>query len=97
VVPTRGAVVRAEFNAKTGQRALLTLMYKGKPVPFGALVKQEGHDKVSIVGENGEVYLSGLSDSTSVTAQWAEKSCVTRVTLRPVKGSGINRQVIACN
>ncbi|WP_426818362.1 fimbria/pilus outer membrane usher protein (plasmid) [Winslowiella sp. 2C04] len=97
VVPTRGAVVRAEFNAKTGQRALLTLMYNGKPVPFGALVKQEGHDKVNIVGENGEVYLSGLSDSTSVTAQWAEKSCVTRVTLRPVKGSGINRQVIACN
>lgn len=80
VVPTRGAVVRATFNAKTGQRALLTLMYKGKPVPFGALVKQKGQDNVSIVGENGEVYLSGLKGYTTLTAQWNGSSCRAEVT-----------------
>ncbi|WP_338628939.1 fimbria/pilus outer membrane usher protein [Enterobacter sp. JJBC] len=96
VVPTRGAVVRATFNAKAGQRALLTLMYQGKPVPFGALVKQNGQDNVSIVGENGEVYLSGLDDATMLTVQWNGSRCITRFNLTPIKDSGIMVQTIAC-
>lgn len=42
VVPTQGALVRAEFNAHVGVRALMTLMHNGKPVPFGATVSQGG-------------------------------------------------------
>lgn len=39
VVPTRGAVVRANFQANVGQRILMTLLRQGgAPVPFGATV-----------------------------------------------------------
>jgi outer membrane usher protein len=50
VVPTRGAVVRATFNARTGYRALITLLYQNSPVPFGAMVKLNESDTMSIVG-----------------------------------------------
>lgn len=96
VVPTRGAVVRATFNAKTGQRALLTLMYRDKPVPFGALVKQKGQDNVSIVGEGGEVYLSGLKDVTTLTAQWNGTTCRAEVSTSGSAADRIMVQAIAC-
>lgn len=39
VVPTRGAVVQASFNASVGQRVMMTLLLQGgMPVPFGATV-----------------------------------------------------------
>jgi outer membrane usher protein len=34
VVPTRGAVVRATFNARTGYRALITLLYQTRRCPL---------------------------------------------------------------
>ncbi len=38
VVPTQGAVARAEFTTHTGLKILMTLMHNNKPVPFGAVV-----------------------------------------------------------
>jgi outer membrane usher protein len=38
VVPTQGALVRADFRVRTGVRALITLTHNGKPVPFGTTV-----------------------------------------------------------
>ncbi|MDX7589570.1 fimbria/pilus outer membrane usher protein, partial [Enterobacter kobei] len=35
VVPTQGALVLANFTARVGERALLTLSRYGKPLPFG--------------------------------------------------------------
>lgn len=97
VVPTRGAVVRATFNAKTGQRALLTLMYRGKPVPFGALVKQKGYDNVSIVGEKGEVYLSGLKDSDTLNVTWHGNSCQATVPALDITSHRITAKSIICH
>ncbi|MCU6154361.1 fimbrial biogenesis outer membrane usher protein [Enterobacter hormaechei] len=96
VVPTRGAVVRAIFNARTGQRALLILNYKGKPVPFGALVKQKGQENINIVGENGEVYLSGLNEATTLSVNWNDKTCVTQVRITTMTSGGIMRQKANC-
>ncbi|MEQ0188780.1 fimbrial biogenesis usher protein [Klebsiella sp. CN_Kp098] len=70
VVPTEGALVEADFNAHIGLRALLTLMHDGKPLPFGATASQKGTDNSGIVGDNGQVYLSGLTPTGSVTVQW---------------------------
>lgn len=97
VVPTRGAVVRATFNAKTGQRVLLTLRYKGKPLPFGALVKQKGQDNVTIVGEGGEVYLSGLNEKTTLIAQWNGNRCVSQVLINKKNKGGIIHIEEDCN
>ena len=96
VVPTRGAVVRATFNARKGQRALLKLKHNGDVVPFGALVKQKGQDNTSIVGENGEVYMSGLRKNTTLSVEWNGITCLSNVSLRPVTDAGIMRQEIDC-
>lgn len=76
VVPTKGAIVRAEFVAKTGLRALMTLTKNGKPLPFGATVTAGGSN--GIVGDDGQVYLTGLARTGTLTAKWgndAGQSC----------------------
>lgn len=68
VVPTRGAVVRADFKTRSGLRALFTLMRNGKPLPFGAIVS--AGDNSGIVGDDGQVFLSGLEAEGNLKAQW---------------------------
>lgn len=72
VVPTRGALVRATFNAHVGIRALLTLMHNNKPVPFGATVTRNDEGTGSIVGDDGQVYLSGLAPKGELHVLWGE-------------------------
>ncbi|MFV8868600.1 fimbria/pilus outer membrane usher protein [Serratia fonticola] len=81
VVPTRGAVVRASFNASVGQRALMTILRAGgAPVPFGAMVTDPAQKGAQgfIVGDAGQVYLTGLSDSGALLVKWgsgAQEQC----------------------
>ncbi|MGL5387632.1 MAG: fimbria/pilus outer membrane usher protein [Serratia sp. (in: enterobacteria)] len=73
VVPTRGAVVRARYQTSVGNRVLMTLLYAGgKPVPFGAIVSANGSKDAEgfIVGDNGQVYLTGLAQSGQLKVQW---------------------------
>ena len=73
VVPTRGAVVRATFNTRVGQRVLMTLLRQGgAPVPFGATASdpQQTTAQGFIVGDGGQVYLTGLQTSGSLRVKW---------------------------
>jgi len=73
VVPTQGAVVPAVFNVRTGGRGLITLRRtSGDAVPFGAVVTQGYADKsvAGIVGENGVAYLTGLSNTGTLSVRW---------------------------
>lgn len=72
VVPTQGALVRATFKARQGARVLFTLTHNGKPVPFGAILAREDDGGDTIVGENGEAYLSGLDPAGHLHVQWGE-------------------------
>ena len=77
VVPTRGALVRADFKAHSGARALIALTHNGKPLPFGAMVSA-GENNSSLVGDGGQVYLSGLALKGELKAQWgagADQHC----------------------
>ncbi|HFU1332696.1 TPA: FimD/PapC C-terminal domain-containing protein [Enterobacter kobei] len=94
-MPTRGAVVRATFNARTGYRALITLLYQNSPVPFGAMVKLNESDTMSIVGSDGEVYMSGLNDGDTITVRWGAKTCRAKITLNALPGK-IQRTTAAC-
>ncbi|ATA24614.1 hypothetical protein BIY26_20010 [Brenneria goodwinii] len=80
VVPTRGALVRADFRARVGGRALITLLQRdGKPVPFGAQVTRTDSDYTGIVGDNGQVFLSGLPNKGSLKVEWgggAQQQCL---------------------
>ena len=71
-VPTRGALVRAEFKTRSGTRALVTVLHKGTPLPFGTTVTTADGSSTGIVGENGEVYLSGLTSQGELNARWGK-------------------------
>lgn len=83
VVPTRGALVRVDFQARNGVRALLTLMHNGKPLPFGTMLNVIDGTS-GLVGDDGLAYLSGLTLSGEIQAQWGkrpEQKCSARYTL----------------
>lgn len=92
VVPTRGSVVKAEYKANIGNRALITLkLANGETVPFGATARLSDTPTSAefIVGDNGQVYLSGLPDQFGINAKWgedADKQCKSLISL-PVKSS----------
>lgn len=74
VVPTRGAIVRASYVASIGLRILMTLTRQnGQPVPFGAIATVNGAQNSGfIVGDSGQVYLTGLQPDTTLTVTWGE-------------------------
>lgn len=96
VIPTRGAVVRAEYIASVGVRVLMTLNQpNGQPVPFGTVVTIDGENAQSfIVGDKGQVYLTGLSETGALTAKWGNESgqiCRAKYILsEKVESSGVN-------
>ena len=76
VVPTRGAIARANFQGNIGRRAFLILKRPtGDVVPYGATVTLVARPQAqaSIVSDGGMVYLSGLQDSGEIHAQWGSK------------------------
>lgn len=74
VVPTRGAIVRADFKVRVGIKALVNLIYKGKPVPFGAIASSDDGRSTGIVGDNGQVYLTGLPPEGKIKVKWGDTS-----------------------
>lgn len=84
VTPLRGAVVLANFSTAVGRQLLITLTRAGKPLPFGTtvtLVKDASvvednalSQRMGIVGDAGQVYMSGMPDSGELDVIWAEGS-----------------------
>ncbi|MFP3439121.1 fimbria/pilus outer membrane usher protein [Pantoea sp. SIMBA_133] len=77
VVPTRGAVLPVNFGTLTGYRVLFTLSRGTKaPVPFGAMATLKSSNEAvplaGIVGDDGEVYMSGLPEKGELIVQWGE-------------------------
>lgn len=72
VVPTNGALVRASFDTRIGVRALLTVKRDNQPVPFGAVVRETQSGVTSMVGDDGQIYLSGLPLSGELLIQWGD-------------------------
>ncbi|KAA5930018.1 fimbrial biogenesis usher protein [Pantoea sp. VH_4] len=92
VVPTRGAVVRARFKGYTGSRVLVTLMHDGKPLPFGAMVT--AGERGGIVGDEGQVYLSGLSQTGMLEAQWGDGAGMTCSAPYSLQDATVNQAVV---
>lgn len=85
VTPTAGAVVLAKFKTHMGVRLLLTLNKADKsPVPFGATVTLKNDDREDIVGDNGQVYLTGMPITGQVYAKWGRlgnQQCTAKFTV----------------
>ena len=96
VVPTQGALVRADFDSHVGVRLLITLLHHNRPVPFGATVSRGDNDEGSIVGDDGQVYLAGLPLSGTLTAQWgsgADEHCTVKYQLPEADSNKAMNQV----
>ncbi|EFU1936875.1 fimbrial biogenesis outer membrane usher protein [Salmonella enterica] len=70
VIPARGSLVPVNFNVLSGARAMVTLRHNGKLLPLGTVVRASSNDRsvTGIVGENGQVYLTGMSEMGTITA-----------------------------
>lgn len=77
IVPTSGAVVLANYHTHVGIRTLITLTAHGRPLPFGASAYvsngTSAKSSVGIVGEAGQVYLSGVPLRGTLHASWRQK------------------------
>lgn len=78
VYPTKGAVVMAKFATRVGYQVLVTLRHGETPIPFGTLITVQGEDvgenNTGIVGDAGQVYLSGLPEKGQLTAKWGNNA-----------------------
>ena len=97
VIPTKGAVVAADFTARSGKRALIRLTRKQGVVPFGAMLSMDG--TTTIVGEDGEAYLTGLKGTMPFLVKWGEMpdtQCTGSITVPKSAGAGLLQLTTTC-
>ena len=71
VVPTRGAVVLAKFEASVGYRLLMTLTDRsGRILPLGAKIEDSAGQEVGVVGPEGLAFVTGAAESGRLTVRW---------------------------
>jgi outer membrane usher protein len=92
VIPSRGAVVKVNYKTNVGYRVLMTITQSsGQPVPFGATVSPtDGNAQNFIVGDAGQVYLTGVNQKGTLQAKWgagADQQCVVNYSVPQKKNS----------
>lgn len=65
-IPSREALVLADFKTHIGYRVFLTLQRQGQLLPMGAIVS--GEDTTGMVNESGQLYLAGVQDNAVLVA-----------------------------
>jgi len=100
VIPTRGAVVLADYQTKVGARLMMTLTRAdGSPVPFGAIAGLAGGDNGSIVGDGGQLFLAGMPASGTLQVQWGkqpDQQCQANYSLPGTAGPDIAEMAAQC-
>ncbi|WP_242455733.1 fimbria/pilus outer membrane usher protein [Pantoea agglomerans] len=104
-IPTRGAIVMADYATHVGNRVLFTLTWQDAFPPFGATgqiaLAAEGKNSSTsgIVAEKGELYLSGVPAQGVIEVKWQEdgvqKSCRAPFRLPVATGTNPVRLVSA--
>ncbi|WP_223817242.1 FimD/PapC C-terminal domain-containing protein [Pantoea sp. M_5] len=67
-------------------------MHDGKPLPFGAMVT--AGERGGIVGDEGQVYLSGLSQTGMLEAQWGDGAGMTCSAPYSLQDATVNQAVV---
>jgi len=101
VVPRRGAIVRAAFQARKVNRLILQVLDEaGAPLPFGTQATAENGDVLGMVGQGGQLLLAtSLEPQTlNLSRENAEAPC--ELTLTPEnwpERDGFRQQRVTCN
>jgi len=77
VVPRRGAVVKARFEASSGRRVQIDLtLNNGKKLPFGARVEDEGGKLLAVVDNLSRALVFGIKNEGQLKVKWADDVCL---------------------
>ena len=84
VVPTRGAIVAARFEASSGRRVQFELTGgDGGKVPFGAQAYDANGKLLGVVDNQSRVLVFGIEDKGSIDVRWGGKQCTIGYALKP--------------
>lgn len=91
IMQTDTRVVPVTFVMRTGGRAMISLTQQdGTPVPFGSVASLTGEGSgltgAGIVGDGGEVYMSGLPQDGTLEVSWGHRTCRAAYLLPQHKG-----------
>lgn len=75
IYPTAGAIVKVKFDTKIGYQVIINLKRRdGTMIPFGAVAtvadSRAGEENGGIVGDNNQLFMSGLQESGSLNIGW---------------------------
>lgn len=77
LVPRRGSVVKARFEASSGRRVQFELQQaNGAKLPFGAQVLDEGNASLAVVDNQSKALVFGIAEQGRLKVRWAEGSCL---------------------
>lgn len=78
---TEGAIGYRQFDVVSGAKGMAVIkLADGSVPPFGAIVKNARQQNTGIVGDEGQVYLSGIQPGVSMIVSWGENTqCTLRV------------------
>ncbi|WP_196208222.1 fimbria/pilus outer membrane usher protein [Citrobacter sp. Res13-Sevr-PEB04-36] len=102
LIPTRGAVVRAEFVTHVGYRVLFNVSQaNGQAVPFGAMATAdlESGSVTGIVGDEGDLYLSGMPEEGTFLLNWGSdntKKCTVHYQFAKPSGVELVQTAAVC-
>lgn len=81
-VPRRGAIVRANFQARTGRRIeFLVIKPDGEKAPFGTYLLDEKDNRLGVTDPFGKALLLLENDGGTVKVKWGEESCLAPYSL----------------
>ncbi|MDS0856911.1 fimbrial biogenesis outer membrane usher protein [Burkholderia pseudomultivorans] len=82
LVPTRGAVVAADFEAEVGRRVQFVLQTKGDAaVPIGAMAYGDAGRTLGVVDNQSRLMVFGAQDRGDFEVRWRDNGCRVRYTL----------------
>lgn len=102
VVPRRGAVIKARFDARKVVRMVLTLQQPdGRPLPFGAQVSDTHGQPLGVVGQAGQTLLATTEPGLQrLQVRWGDRDiqdCQVTLDARTMPNSdGYHMQTIDC-
>jgi len=68
---TEGAIGYRQFDVIAGVKAMAIIkLINGSVPPFGSIVRNSRHQSTGLVGDDGNVYLSGMNSGETMTVEW---------------------------
>ncbi|QJI31247.1 fimbrial biogenesis outer membrane usher protein [Pseudomonas sp. ADAK18] len=98
LVPRRGAIVKARFEAESGRRVQFELSHASvTPIPFGAQVLDEQGRQLAVVDNLSRALVFGIKELGQLRVIWAEGGCTFPYRLPEVDKSAVyDRVAVVC-